>query len=97
MEITMSDALETNKPVNATLNTSDDSLDDNDVRSETLIVPPPGFRERLEAAQRARANEIRASVIVPSQLAKLRQTVSDDEPSETPAPDLVEGNTSSTP
>lgn len=33
--------------------------------SDTLPVPPPNFRERLQAAQRARANEIRPSVEIP--------------------------------
>ncbi len=33
--------------------------------SQTLIVPPPSFRERLAAAQRARNAEIRASTGIP--------------------------------
>jgi hypothetical protein len=32
---------------------------------DTLIVPPPSFRERLLAAQRARALEARRSVSLP--------------------------------
>jgi hypothetical protein len=32
---------------------------------DTLPVPPPSFRERLLAAQKARANEIRPSVTIP--------------------------------
>ncbi|HLY25798.1 MAG TPA: hypothetical protein VKQ72_05625, partial [Aggregatilineales bacterium] len=33
--------------------------------SDTLPVAPPNFRERLQAAQRARNNEIRPSVEIP--------------------------------
>jgi hypothetical protein len=33
--------------------------DEEDNSSDTLIVPPPNFRERLLAAQRARANGAR--------------------------------------
>ena len=33
--------------------------------SDTLMVPPPTFRERLLAAQRARANEARSMVEIP--------------------------------
>jgi hypothetical protein len=32
---------------------------------ETLIVPPPHYRERLQAAQRARASEVRPSTEIP--------------------------------
>lgn len=39
--------------------------DASDDSSDTLIVPPPNFRERLEAARRARENEIRPSVQIP--------------------------------
>lgn len=31
---------------------------------DTLVVPPPSFRERLEAAQRARANHTKTSVSI---------------------------------
>ena len=40
------------------------SLDHGDP-SDTLIVPPPTFRERLLAAQRARASEARSTVEIP--------------------------------
>ena len=33
---------------------------------ETLHVPPPNFRERIAAAQRARTNEIRPNIEAPS-------------------------------
>src|SRR5258706_7734736 len=70
MEIIMSDHPETNEP-----------QEEKDPNSETLIVPPPGFRERLQAAQRARANEIRASVELPSHLTRSRFVVSEEESS----------------
>ncbi len=35
---------------------------------DTLIVAPPGFRERLLAAQKARTSEIRQSVEIPNPL-----------------------------
>jgi hypothetical protein len=68
MEIIMSDQPEINE-----------SHEEKDVNSETLIVPPPGFRERLQAAQRARANEIRASVELPSNLTRSRFVLEDEE------------------
>ncbi len=37
---------------------------------DTLIVAPPGFRERLLAAQKARTSEIRQSVEIPNPLAR---------------------------
>ena len=48
-------------------NPKPDHLPENpaDDTSETLRVPPPNFRERLEAAKRARENEIRPSVQIP--------------------------------
>lgn len=55
----------TDKPI------SDNELDDelgND--PDTLIVPPPNYQERLEAAQRARANEARGAVEIPNPLVK---------------------------
>ena len=55
--------------------------EEKDIHSETLIVPPPGFRERLQAAQRARANEIRASVELPSHLTRSRYVLADEETS----------------
>ncbi len=67
----MSDHPETNESI--------DDSNEKDVRSETLIVPPPGFRERLQAAQRARANEIRASIELPSHLTRLRDAELDED------------------
>jgi len=40
--------------------------DPSDDSSKTLIVPPPGFHERLKAAQRARKLDIRSSVEIPA-------------------------------
>ncbi len=45
---------------------------------DTLIVAPPGFRERLLAAQKARTSEIRQSVEIPNPLLR--------KPEETTAP-----------
>ena len=42
-----------------------DQDEEKDNGAETLIVPPPGFRERLAAAQRARATNKRASIEIP--------------------------------
>src|SRR5260221_2501781 len=42
-----------------------DKLDGGDPM-ETLHVPPPNFRERIAAAQRARTNEIRPNIEAPS-------------------------------
>src|SRR5258706_7163365 len=68
MEIIMSDHPETNEP-----------QEEKDPNSETLIVAPPGCRERLQAAQRARANEIRASIELPSHLTRLRDAELDED------------------
>ncbi len=54
------------KPVNDDENkrpSADEAQDD-----DTLIVAPPGFRERLLAAQKARTSEIRQSVEIPNPL-----------------------------
>ena len=40
--------------------------------TDTLIVPPPTFRERLAAAQRARVNEVRPSVELPRPSQRLK-------------------------
>ncbi len=48
---------------NAEMPPLDESQDD-----DTLIVAPPGFRERLLAAQKARTSEIRQSVEIPNPL-----------------------------
>lgn len=37
---------------------------------DTLIVPPPNYRERILAAQKARTSEIRQSVEIPNPLLK---------------------------
>ncbi|MCC7450143.1 MAG: hypothetical protein IT324_22185 [Anaerolineae bacterium] len=66
----------TDKPI------SDDERDDelnND--PETLIVPPPNFQERLEAAQRARANEAHGAVEIPNPLTKSTPPPHTEEPS----------------
>ena len=47
--------------------------------TDTLIVPPPTFRERLAAAQRARVNEVHASVELPRPSQRLK-TDSDQTP-----------------
>lgn len=50
-----------------------------DNSSDTLIVPPPNFRERLEAARRARENEIRPSVQIPLPPHDLPTNVDDED------------------
>jgi hypothetical protein len=62
--------------------------------SDTLPVPPPSFRERLEAAQRARANEVRPSVTIPL---PNRQTQIDDVVSMEEAPQIAESEKSDQP
>ena len=57
----------TEKPV------SFDELDDGD---DTMIVAPPGFRERVAAAQKAKTSEIRQSVELPNPLLKKTGTLS---------------------
>jgi hypothetical protein len=37
---------------------------------DTLIVAPPNFRERVQAAQKAKTSEIRQSVEIPNPLLK---------------------------
>jgi hypothetical protein len=37
---------------------------------DTMIVAPPGFRERVAAAQKAKTTEIRQSVEIPNPLLK---------------------------
>ena len=54
------------KPVNHD-ETQDRPLDETQ-DDDTLIVAPPGFRERLLAAQKARTSEIRQSVESPNPL-----------------------------
>jgi hypothetical protein len=61
---------------------------------DTLIVPPPNYRERILAAQKARTSEIRQSVEIPNPLLKKpddAQTTPDNPAqagkSATPAPD----------
>jgi hypothetical protein len=46
--------------------------------SDTLIVPPPGFRERLRAAQRARKLDSRSTVEIPAVPLKQREAHPDD-------------------
>src|SRR4051812_202850 len=47
------------------------NMEDDDPMSDTLIVPPPNFRERLLAAQKARkASDVRQSVELPNPLLK---------------------------
>ncbi len=45
-------------------------IDDDDNRQDTLLVPPPNFRERLAAAERARAAEARQSLNFPTLASK---------------------------
>jgi hypothetical protein len=61
----------TDKPI------SDDEFEDG---TDTLIVPPPNFQERLEAAQRARANEAHRAVEIPNPLAKPSTPAIPEEP-----------------
>ncbi len=49
-------------------NNAEYSLTEESEDDDTLIVAPPGFRERLLAAQRARTSEIRQSVEIPNPL-----------------------------
>lgn len=39
-------------------------------KDDTLTVAPPGFRERVAAAQKAKTSEIRQSVEIPNPLLK---------------------------
>jgi len=65
----------TDKPI------SDDQHDDElEEGPDTLIVPPPNFQERLEAAQRARANEAQRAVEIPNPLAKPSTPAKPEEP-----------------
>ena len=61
-----------NKPDRKSEKTDDDS-------SDTMIVPPPNFRERLEAARRARENEIRPSVQIPLPPRDLPANIDDED------------------
>ncbi len=47
-----------------------DSHDDLADSDDTLTVAPPGFRERVAAAQKAKTTEIRQSVEIPNPLLK---------------------------
>ncbi len=47
-----------------------DKLDHDPSPDDTLIVPPPNYRERILAAQKARTSEIRQSVEIPNPLLK---------------------------
>jgi hypothetical protein len=66
----------TDRPASDDETEYDIDLDEQTDRDDdTLIVAPPGFRERLRAAQKARTSEIRQSVEIPNPLRK-----PDDEP-----------------
>ncbi len=43
---------------------------------DTLNVPPPNFRERVQAAQKAKTSEIRQSVEIPNPLLKKTEELS---------------------
>lgn len=63
---------------------ADDAEDENG--EDTLIVPPPGFRERLLAAQKARTSEIRQSVEIPNPMKKAEDsTPAPEQPAQEPA------------
>jgi hypothetical protein len=57
---------------------TDDAEEENG--EETLIVPPPGFRERLLAAQKARTSEIRQSVEIPNPMKKAEEPAPESAP-----------------
>ena len=68
----------TDRPASDDETEHDADLDDREASNDdTLVVAPPGFRERVRAAQKARTSEIRQSVEIPNPLRK---------PDETPAP-----------
>jgi hypothetical protein len=59
---------------------------ENENGEDTLIVPPPGFRERLLAAQKARTSEIRQSVEIPNPMKKADEgTPVPEQPAQQPA------------
>ncbi len=60
-----------------------DSHDDLAGSDDTLTVAPPGFRERVAAAQKAKTTEIRQSVEIPNPLLKRTGALS---ASQNPAP-----------
>jgi hypothetical protein len=51
---------------------TDKPVAQNDMRDadDTMTVAPPGFRERVAAAQKAKTTEIRQSVEIPNPLLK---------------------------
>ena len=68
----------TDRPASDDETEQDTDLDDQaDRNDDTLVVAPPGFRERVRAAQKARTSEIRQSVEIPNPLRK---------PDDAPAP-----------
>ena len=48
----------------------DELTSENSPIDDTLTVAPPGFRERVQAAQKAKTTEIRQSVEIPNPLLK---------------------------
>jgi hypothetical protein len=75
-----------------------DKPDDHDPQfspDDTLIVPPPNYRERILAAQKARTSEIRQSVEIPNPLLKKSdeaQTTPDNPAqAEKPTPSTLDG------
>jgi hypothetical protein len=68
----------TDKPASNDETENDADVEDQaDHSDDTLIVAPPGFRERVRAAQKARTSEIRQSVEIPNPFRK---------PDDVPAP-----------
>src|SRR5258706_15815727 len=72
-------------------------MEDDDPMSDTLIFPPPNFRERLLAAQKARkASDVRQSVELPNPLLKAEAS-QDSSPSPTTASTKPEDAPAGTP
>ena len=69
--------------------TPHDKREDHD---DTKNVPPPGFRERVQAAQRARTSVIRQSVEIPNPLLKKPEEGADS--TDAPKPPVSDSKTS---
>ena len=70
-----------------------DSTPPNDSPDDTLIVPPPNYRERILAAQKARTSEIRQSVEIPNPLLKKAEDTqtTPEEPAKSEQPTASDG------
>jgi hypothetical protein len=67
---------------------TDELASESNLTDDTLTVAPPGFRERVLAAQKAKTTEIRQSVEIPNPLLKRSEevrSVPSSAPATTPA------------